>query len=483
MSLLSGAEVVNQGCSFARNIILARFLTKADFGVAALLAMILTLFEMTGKMALGQQVVQSQHGDEPSFVDGVQFTQLAAGLLSALLIIVFAWPAAHFVPTLRDPKLIMALALIPFVNGLSNLDLYRRARRLGFGRLILADMLPQVAATIAAWPLAIVFRDYRAVLVILLGKAVLGSALTHLLADRRFHPRFERRWWRESMKFGWPLLLSGLLQVGNFQGDSMVVAARYTLAQLGEFSVALTLAMTPAFASMRIFQALSLPVLAEVQGDPARLARRYGSYVEAMALLACCATLGMIFCGEYLVVLFFGTKYAGVGVLASWLIAAQALRLVRGATVSAAMARGDTMNMMVCSAWRLCGLPLAIGVGLLHGSLLWFAVTGFAGEIAALWASVARLSSRQGVRPGITLAPTALGAGCVLAAVALKCCLSVPPHSFANWMLVALSVSASAAVFAVCFPGLRALTAGFLAQPAASPAGEPPVHACLDHDP
>ena len=459
-SLLSASEVVNQCCSFARNIILARYLTKADFGVAALLAMVLTLLEMTGKMALGQQVVQSGRGDTPAYVDSVQFTQLAAGILSAALILLFAWPVAHFFSGPRYLPSLLAIALIPLFNGLGNLDLYRLARQLGFERLILAETIPQVAATLAAWPVASRFPAYRAVVALLLGKAALSAAMTHLLAKRPFRPRYERRWFRESMRFGWPLLLAGFIQFGNFQGDAMVVAARYPLANLGEFAVAMTMAMTPAFAFMRVSQSLSLPVLAAVQDNPVRLARQYGRYVESMALVSCCATLGMIFCGEYVVVLFFGAKYAGVGTLASWLIAAQALRIVRGATVSAAMARGDTMNMMVCSAWRLCGLPLALLVGWLHGSLVWFAVTGFAGEGVALWASVSRLAARQGIAPAITVTPTLLALACVAAAVALKWSVPLAPDSPLNWLLLLAALLLGVTAFALRFPALRAAIAG-----------------------
>src|SRR5665213_2702428 len=117
-SFLSGAEIVGQGCGLIRNIILARFLTKADFGVAALLGMVLSVFELSGKMALSQQVIQSKHGDEAGFVRSVQFTQLAGGSISALLILIGAWPLAHF---FHGPSFtsLMALALIPFINGLS----------------------------------------------------------------------------------------------------------------------------------------------------------------------------------------------------------------------------------------------------------------------------------------------------------------------------------------------------------------------------
>lgn len=456
-SFLSLAEVVNQGCSFLRNVILARHLAKADFGVAAVLAMVLTLFELAGKMALGQQVVQSKYGDDQGFVSAVQFTQVALGTVSAFLILGFSWPAAHFFSSPKYLSSIMALALIPFLNSLSNLDVYRRARRLGFGRLVMVDMIPGVITTAAAWPLAVYFRDYRAVLCIMLARAVLATATSHLLAERRFSMRYDRQWIRLSLQFGGPLLLAGFLQFANMQGDSMVVAASYPLSTLGEFSVAVTMAMTPAFASLRVCQAISLPLMSEVQDDLQRLIERYAIYVELMAFLSCAATLAMIYCGEPLAVIFFGKKYAGVGILASWLIAAQSVRIVRGATVAAAMAKGDTVRSLIANLCRLGALPLSIAVGLLHGSLLWFAVTGFIGEIAALWAAVSRMSSQHAIPVRVTLNPAFLGAGCVVCAAVLKWALPISKSSLANFPLCLGVLTIAGGAFVLTFPRLASV--------------------------
>jgi len=460
-SFLSASEVVTQGCSFARNIILARFLTKADFGVAALLGMILILFEMSGKMALGQQVVQSRHGDEPGFVTSMHFTQFAVGTLSALLILAFAWPLSHFFSGPQYLASIMMLALIPFVTSLNNLDVYRRTRRLTFGPLVLTDAVPQVLTTLAAWPLAMLFQDYRAVLYLLLGKAFLSSSMTHLMAERRYSLRFDAHWLRESLKFGWPLLLSGLLQFGNFQGDSMVVGAAYSMAQLGEYSVALTLAMAPSQTIFRVGGSLSLPLLAEVQNDIPRFTLRYSQYAQTMALIGCSTMLGMLFCGEQLVVLLFGAKYAGIGTLACWLTAAQALRILRAATVAAAMARGDTLNNLMSSSWRLSGLLLAIGVGLMKGSLMWFAVAAFVGEVAALGAAVFRLKVKNSILPRVTAMPAFLGLVCVVLAVAPRWVLSIAPSSYLNWLLLPLALCLTIVAFTVCFPELRSGVAGW----------------------
>lgn len=455
--LLSSSEVINQACSLLRNIILARFLAKEDFGVAALLGLILTLFEMTGKMAFGQQVIQSRHGDDPTYIDSVHFNQLLVSAASTLLILLCAWPLSHFVAGPQYFISILLLGLIPFINGFNHLDVHRLTRRLNYGPVVLTEMIPQVVTSLAAWPLAVYFKDYRAVLWLLICKSILCMVITHLLAERRFTPRYNREWVKEGLKFGWPLLLAGLLQMGNLQGDSMVVAASYTLAQLGEYSVAMTIAMTPGLAILRISHSIALPLLSEVQHDRAEFSERYSRYAEIMALLSVATILGMLFCGEQLIVLLYGGKYAGVGALACFLIAAQSMRIMRGATVGAAMAQGDTINNLVSNLWRLSGLILAIVVGLLHASLTWFALTGIVGELIALTAAIVRLSTKHSIPAKITITPTAIGFGIVMLSVALKELLNLSHYSWLNWPLLLIAISSSVGVFMLCFPTLRTL--------------------------
>jgi len=447
--------VTTQGCSLVRNVILARYLTKADFGVAAALAMIITLFEMASKMALGQQVIQSPRGDDPAFLNSVQFTQLALGIISAALILVFAWPLSHFFCGGHYTLAIVALSLVPFMNGLVNLDVYRASRHLDFRPQVVPEAVSQITTTLAAWPLAFCFGDYRAVLCIFIGKALMSAAMTNYMAERPFAPKYDRPLLRESLKFGGPLLVAGFVQFGNFQGDSMVIAATYSLPQLGEYSVGLTLAMAPLLAVMRIGGAVGLPLLSAVQTDLRRFLWRYSQYAQSMVLIGCFAMLCMTFCGEQIVV-FLYPKYAGVGTLATCLMAAQTLRTLRGATVAAAMARGDTVNNLKSSAWRLSGLPLAIMVGVLKGSLLWFAVSGFIGESIALGVAVAGLKSRHGIPAKATFIPLSVGLALVVVAYIVKCVVGAGPYSYFNLLLLAVSLGAAGLIFTVFFAEFRA---------------------------
>ena len=461
-SFLSVSEVVNQACAMVRNIILARFLTKEDFGIAALLALILTLFEMTGKMALSQQLIQSKYGDEPAYVDSIHFTQLVLGAVSSLLILMCAWPLAHFVTGPQYISSLLLLGLIPLINGLNHLEVYRRTRKLSYGPVVLAEMIPQVLTTVAAWPLTVYFKDYRAVLWLLLGKSLLSIVITHLLADRRFTPRYHRDWLIESLKFGWPLLLAGFIQMGNFQGDSMVVAARYTLAQLGEYSVALTMAMTPSVALLRISHSIALPLLSEVQGDLAKITERYARYVEIMAFLSCAATLGMLFCGEQVIILFYGTKYTGVGSLACLLTAAQGIRIIRGATVGVTMAKSDTVNILMANVWRLSGLALAALVGWLQASMALFALTAFVGEVIALVFTTVKLHKQHAIPPMVTIKPTLLATICVLVAAILHRIVPIGTALWWNWPLLILALISGFAVFMFFLLPMRFACIGFI---------------------
>lgn len=454
-SYLSGAEIVSQACSIVRNIILARFLTKEDFGIAALLGLILTLFEMTGKMALGQQLIQSKHSNDEAYIDSVHYTQLFLSTVSTVLLVSCAWPLAHFVAGSKYFGSLLLLAMIPLINGFNHLEVYRRTKHQDYGPLVLSETIPQILTTLVAWPLTIFLLDYRAVLWLLVGKSLCYTVLTHYFAVRKFRAQYNLQWLKESLRFGWPLLVGGFVQMANFQGDSMVVAARYTLAQLGEYSVALTMAMAPSVALLRISHSIALPLLSSVQSDSVKFANLYTRYVEIVALLSCGATLGMLFCGEQVISFFYGAKYTGIGALACLLTASQGLRIIRGATVGAAMSQGNTMNILIANLWRLSGLILAVAVGWFQGSLGWFALTAFAGELIALAISTRGLATHHGLPLMLTAKPTLMAAFCVITATCFRSVFHTDSSSPINWVYLILSLILSCTFFFLLLPPLR----------------------------
>ena len=152
--VLTLGEVVVYGCSFVRNMILARMLSKADFGIAATFAMIVMLLEFNAKLGIPRFVVQDKSGDKPGFLATVHAVHFLAGLASALFMLVAAWPMAMLLGLEDQLPAICALALIPLLHGLHHLDTRRFERDLRFGPCAMVEAIPQVVTTLLAWPVA-----------------------------------------------------------------------------------------------------------------------------------------------------------------------------------------------------------------------------------------------------------------------------------------------------------------------------------------
>src|SRR4051794_4293442 len=184
--ILTLSEGVGFASSLIRNVILARLLAKADFGIAATLGLIISLLEFSAKMGVARCVVRDKHGDDPDFVASAHLVQFAVGFVSAILMAAAAWPFAHLFDIPDHVLGVMSLAFIPLFRGLEHMDVRRYERELRYGPSSITEVVPLALMTVAAWPVAKWFGDYRAVLVLLLGKALLSCAASHLLAERRY---------------------------------------------------------------------------------------------------------------------------------------------------------------------------------------------------------------------------------------------------------------------------------------------------------
>ena len=384
--------------SFLRNLILARLLTKADFGLAALFSNTLAMLEVASRMSFGQQVVQSPDGASRTFRDTAHAFQLCLALVGACLLTVFGLVGAPLVAHRDVSWAFLALALVPLAGGFANLDIYREQRRFKQGPAVLSELVPQLLTTLATWPLALWLGDFRVVLCILVGKPALGLLMTHVLAAEPYGLCWRRDYVREMAKFGWPLVLNGFLMFASMQADQFLVAGILSTQDLASYALAFSLASVPWYMFVQPAASLMLPVLSRVQDDPDRFRTHYRSCVELAATGAVAFTLPLIVFGEQFVTLLYGRKYAGTGELVALLGAATAFRFLRFAPAVASTACADTRNQLNSNLVRAASLPLAALAAAFGGGLVAIAGAALAGEIAAGVVSIGRLARRQGVR-------------------------------------------------------------------------------------
>lgn len=406
----------SQVCSFIRNIILARLLTQEDFGVAAVFATILQLLEMVSNVSASTLIVQASDGDDPALQNTAQLALVARGIWNAALFVALAGPLARLFGVPGAQGAFRYLALIPLARGFTHLDPSRFQRNLRFLPGVVVEAVPNFVVMLLAFPLANWFRNYSAMLWILVLQSTGTALVSHLVAQRRYAWNWKKCHAQRLFAFGWPLLINGLLMYGIMEGDRVVIGSArrlfphstYTLADLGVYSVAFALMMAPTNFVATFAGSLFLPVLARVKEISEEFARQYLNCLHAVSLAAAAISVPLIFAGGKFVTFIYGQKYAAAAGFAGWLAAMWGMRIIRVAPTIGAIARGDTRAAMLSNLGRslaLVGMVLAAATG---KNLKWISISGFLGECFALVILTWRLNRVQGISFHIHARPFAL---------------------------------------------------------------------------
>ncbi len=372
----------------ARNLIIARLIPVADYGIAATFAIAMAVVEMMSALGLQQQIVQAKDGDDPRFQAALQGFQVLRGVIAGAVLYALATPIADFLQVPQAAWAYRLMALVPVLNALVHFDIYRMNRQMQFGPLLLTGAVPALASVLAVWPLSVWYGDYKVMLYAVILQAVLTAVTSHLVATRPYRLLLDRAVMGQSLRFGWPLLVNGILLFAVFQGDKLIVGRELGMEALAIFAMGFTLTLTPTLVMAKSVQNLFLPQLSAALGDAPRFAHLSAVTLQAVLLLGLSLVMITVLIGAPVVYLLLGDKYLDLLPYLPWLAVMQAVRVFKAGPAIVALALGHTSNAMLSNLGRVLSLPVCWAVAVTSGDLLviiWVAIAGeVLGQITAI---------------------------------------------------------------------------------------------------
>ena len=459
--LMMGGQMLGLGMSFIRNIIVARLISTDDFGIASTFFISISLFEMISNLSVDRLLVQAEDGDGPEFQATAQAFQALRGAANSLLMFLLAWPFSRLFDIPQALWAFQCVALVPLIRGFVHLDPKRLHREMRFGRDVLSELLPQTVALALAWPLAKWFGNYAAMLWLLVAQAAAMVIVSQVTSVRRYAWAWNRALFARMAKFGWPLLLNGVLMFLIWQGDRVLVGSAYDMTQLALYSVAMTVTAAPTDLLSRASSVVLLPPLARAQNNAERFAELYGFLAQALSLGGIVVAVFFIILGPGLVELLYGARYAGVGPFIGWFAVMQMLRLIRTVPTTAALAKGDTIACLLANFGRAACLPLLVMLAFCEQPLVWLVVAGCLGELLALIIILQRVSVAHGLKRITSLGPAGISLCAVLASGVAVPAIDAPLGLRSLSTLIGI-LAASLMAFLAFFPDLRKEIASML---------------------
>jgi len=291
-------------------MILARLLDPEDYGLIAMVVVIVGIGEIFRDFGLSSAAIQAPELSRAQR-DNLVWINTAIGLTLAALLFLAAGLVAAVYDRPELTEVSRALAGTFVLNGLATQYRADLVRRLRFGQLAIAETAAPALALGVAVLVATSGGGYWALVAQTLTQA--GIILVVLVISARWLPRLPRRApMRGLLRFGGHLLGSQLIGYASNNVDTLLIGLRFGAGPLGFYNRAFHLLMAPLNQLRAPSTTVALPVLSRLQDDPVR----YGAFLLRGQLTlgySLVAGLGVVVAAaEPVTAIFLGAKWITV---------------------------------------------------------------------------------------------------------------------------------------------------------------------------
>ncbi|MEO5660226.1 MAG: lipopolysaccharide biosynthesis protein [Polaromonas sp.] len=256
-------KLSSQLISWVGTIYVMRTLAPEDYGLAAICSAIIAVVSLVAEFGIGASIIQAKtlEREQLRSIFGASliffFTAAAAVVLAApLLAWFFRAPASITLIQVSALHLVLApLAAMP--SALLRRDLRFRSTSVIEFTVAVSASLSTVAL---AWRGAGV---WSVVLGPLVG-ALVSVLMLNLLAPQKLSPSFDLRPAKGMIGFGFTVALSRIANFVFGQSDFLIAGRTLTSSALGEYSVAMQLAMLPVSKAMGIVNQVIFPTISRM---------------------------------------------------------------------------------------------------------------------------------------------------------------------------------------------------------------------------
>jgi O-antigen/teichoic acid export membrane protein len=347
-------------------IAVARMLTPAEYGLAALALVFSSLVLIFSDLALGAALIQRKNLSAVDR-DTAFWVTAASGVLFTILGIVFAGPIASLYGEPTAEPLLAALSATFLIAALGAPQQSLMLREMDFRRVEMLPMGGAVAGGIVAVVVAALGGGAWAIIVQYMVTTVVTTGLVWLRSTWRPRFAFSLASLRDLGGFSIYMLGHRMLFYTQVNGDRFLIGRFLNTSALGVYAVAYNTMLVPASKIGGPLQRVFSPAFSRLQDEPERIAATWARVTRLMAAVSVPALAGLVVVAPDFVPVVLGDhwiKAVPVVQILAWIGIVQALQTLNSDIL---MARDRTRTMFRFSIVLTSAHLIAFSVGLNWG--------------------------------------------------------------------------------------------------------------------
>ncbi len=307
-----GDQVLQFVGQLASIFVLTRIISPEGFGIFAIATIIISIVQQVLSLGFTQALIQFDNHKE------YYSTAWTVNLIIALvvtIIVILLFPTILdllFNKYLAYTVYFQLFSLSIFLSSLGNIGVVELYRNLDLRKLILLRGVNKVSLILITICCYIILNDFRSLFAGFIINLVFKVVLTYLIAPIKSRIGFNITKFRKIYTFGGWLQLKNIIKVFYQQIDSMFVGNMMSLAELGFYNRALTIANTQDVVITNLNTILTFPYLSKKKNNRSFIERIFELSYNVIIIIISIVII-IIFCyGEIFIDVVFGSNWKGI---------------------------------------------------------------------------------------------------------------------------------------------------------------------------
>lgn len=297
--------------------ILARYLTSSDFGLMAMVMVVIGFSKIFSDMGISNAIIYKQNSTDRQ-LSSLYWLNIFSGIVLFLIVSSISPLVAKFYNEPKLTELLIVLSLTFIIIAIGNQYRILFQKELQFNLMAKIEIAASISALIVATVSAVTGLGVYALVYATLTSASVSSTF-YLFKGLRVHkPSFVYKHdeIKEYIGFGMYQMGGNAFNYFNTQLDVILIGKLLGADELGVYSIVKQLIMRPARVINPIINKVTFPVMAKVQDDLEQLKNIYLKTVNYVASVNFPIFISFIILAEPIVIIMFGEKWrAGIPIM------------------------------------------------------------------------------------------------------------------------------------------------------------------------
>ncbi|MBE1556489.1 lipopolysaccharide biosynthesis protein [Sporosarcina limicola] len=300
--------MANHGIQFIIQIILARLLLPEHFGIIGMIIILIAISNSIVDSGFSQALIRDQNTSQEDYSTIFYFNLFIALVIYGILFI-----SSNVISTFfGEPqliKIIRVLSLVLIINSLGLIQRVMLIKSIDFKTITKTGIIAAIISGSITIVFALLGFGVWSLVINILSMQFIQTTLLWFFNKWLPKKTFNRQSFKKFFRFGYKLLLSGLIDTFYNNLFFVIIGKSYSVTQLGFYSNASKLRDNASLAILISVQRVTYPVLSSIREDQKWLKSGFRKIMKTTAFITFPITTGLIAVANPLFTLLLGEKW------------------------------------------------------------------------------------------------------------------------------------------------------------------------------